>query len=191
MSISNKASSCNEHWDNAQKIMNIWYLTPYKLSKMFPSSTPICWCCNNQTDSLYHMLWSCKNLSSFWNSVSSFITSLRSNLLKLNPAMALLNINLDFFPPQYKIIVANILIAARLTITKLWKSIEAPNLTDVISRLNIQGHYELMLARKKIIAQINLRNISIIGSSIQKLLINWKKRIYTLKCWRYPHFPLL
>lgn len=62
--------------------------------------------------------------------------------------MALLGINLDTFPFQYRILVANILIAARLTITKMWKSIEAPNLCDVILRVNTQAYYELLLALK-------------------------------------------
>lgn len=146
--INNTASSCIEHWDNSQKILNRRYLTPYKLSKIFPSSSTICWWCNNQIGTLYHMLWSCKNVSSFWNSVSVFIASLTGNPNKISPAMVLLSINLDIFLLHYRIIVVNILIAARLTITKLWKSKEAPNLTEVITRLNLQAHLKLVLAQK-------------------------------------------
>lgn len=148
MRINQTATSCLEHWDNSQKILNRWYLTPYKLAKIYPSTSPLCWRCTDQVGSLFHILWSCKNLTSFWNSISTFIASLTGNLLKLSPAMALLGINLDTFPFQYRILVANILIAARLTITKMWKSIEAPNLCDVILRVNTQAYYELLLALK-------------------------------------------
>ena len=63
--IINKASSCIEHWDNAQKITNRWYLTPYRLSKIYPTTSDMCWRCNEQTGNLLHTLWSCKTLRSF------------------------------------------------------------------------------------------------------------------------------
>lgn len=33
-------------------ILNRWYLTPDKLSKIYPSSSPDFWCCNNQTGTI-------------------------------------------------------------------------------------------------------------------------------------------
>lgn len=62
--------------------------------------------------------------------------------------MALLGFDIHMYPIEYRMIVANILIADRLTIIKLWKSKDAPNLSDVIIRLNSQAHYELRLAYK-------------------------------------------
>lgn len=32
MIINGRASSCVEHWDNVQKILNRWYLTPYTVN---------------------------------------------------------------------------------------------------------------------------------------------------------------
>lgn len=102
----------------------------------------------NKLAHLLHTLWSCKNLHSFWKSISTFMSNLTGNLTKLTPAVPLLSINLDIYPLNYRTIVAHILIAARLTITSLWKSTEAPNLSNVIAKLNIQAHFELMLAYK-------------------------------------------
>ena len=146
--IASKSSACIEHWDNAQKIINRWYLTPYKLAKIYPSTSNECWRCNDQIGNLLHILWSCKNLHSFWNSITSFIADLTGILNKLNPATALLGINLDIYPKEYRTIVFHTLVAARLTITSLWKSKDAPNLSTVIARINIQAQYELMLAYK-------------------------------------------
>lgn len=115
---------------------------------MFPSSSSLCWRCNTKIGNLLHTLWGCKALSSFWKSISSFIASLTGNLIALTPAMALLGLNLDIYPINYRTIVANILLAARLTITRLWKSTLAPNLSDVILKLNSIAHFELMLVHK-------------------------------------------
>ena len=161
--INSSSSACVEHWENAQKILNRWYLTPYRLSKIFPSSSPICWRCESHTGNLLHTLWDCKTLSSFWNNVSSFIASFTGNLKILTPELALLGLNLDVYPPQFRTIVANFLTAARLTITKLWKSTLAPNLSDVVQRLNTQAHYELMLAHRK--------------GTISKFIKNWNEWI--------------
>ena len=143
-----KSSSCIEHWDNAQKIINRWYLTPYKLSKIYPTASDICWKCNEQTGNLLHTLWSCKTLKSFWNSISSFIANLTGNLTKLTPTNALLGIDLDKYPTLYRTIVLHILIASRITVASLWKSADAPNLPMVITRLNTQAQLELLLAYK-------------------------------------------
>lgn len=146
--ISSKSSACIEHWDNAQKILNRWYLTPYRLSKIYPSTFNLCWRCNDQTGNLLHILWNCKSLQSFWNSITSFIADLTGILNKLNPATALLGINLDIYPKEFRTIVFHTLIAARLAISSLWKSSNAPNLSTVIARINTQAQYELMLAYK-------------------------------------------
>ena len=142
------ASSCIEHWDNAQKITNRWYLTPYRLSKIYPTMSDICWRCKEQTGNLLHTLWSCKSLRSFWNSISSFIADFTGNLLTLTPASALLGIDLEIYPTIYRTVVTHILIASRLTVAKLWKSTEAPNISTVINRVNTQAQFELMLAYK-------------------------------------------
>lgn len=63
------------------------------------------------------------------------MSNLTGNLIKLTPAMALLGIKRDIYPLIYRTIVAHILTAARLTITS----------SNVISRLNTQAQFELML----------------------------------------------
>lgn len=112
--------------------------------QIFPFSPFMCWRCNTHTGNLIHTLWDCKALFSFWKASSSFIVSLTGNLTALTPAMALLGLNLDLYTLNYRTIVANILIAARLTITKLWKSTLAPNLSEVILRLNSQAGFTLL-----------------------------------------------
>lgn len=140
------------HWTLGKLLKNIKSLVLDTLQtlQIYPSSSPICWRCDHQLGTLYHTFWNCKNLSSFWNTISycTFIASLTGNLILLTPATTLLGINLDIYPLIFRTVVANVLIAARLTIAKLWKSNTAPNLTDVILRLNTQAHYELMLAHK-------------------------------------------
>lgn len=102
--IFRKASSCTDHWDNSPKNLNRWYLMPYRLSKIYPTASPNCWRCNDQIGNLHHTLWSCKNVYSFWNTVSVFLADLTGILMDLTPAMALLEINLDIYPIMYNVI---------------------------------------------------------------------------------------
>lgn len=132
-------SHCVNHWDNALKIQYRSYLTLFKLSKWHSDASPLCWRQCVSIGNFLHILWTCKSLKSFWNSVFSFISQVTGMLTTLSPHLALLGLTIDSFPIQYKTIVSHIFIAAKLTITSAWKSSKALNALEVIRRVN--SHY--------------------------------------------------
>lgn len=60
------ASHCSNHWETYQKTLHRWYLTPYRLSKIYTNSPPTCWRNCGSIGTIAHLLWFCKSLSSFW-----------------------------------------------------------------------------------------------------------------------------
>lgn len=55
------------------KVLSRWYKTPDILHKIYPSVPDICWRCNNAPGSYFHIWWACPEVSSFWQSVFTFI----------------------------------------------------------------------------------------------------------------------
>lgn len=92
-----------------------------------------------------------QKLNKFWEHYLLFIADLTGMLIDLTPEMALLGIILDRYPLCFRTIVTHTLVAARLTITSIWKSTETPNLSRAVARINTQAQYELLLAQKKLL----------------------------------------
>lgn len=123
-------------------------LNPSRLQKIFLSNNPLCWWHCNKIGNLYHTLWGGKIFQNFWNSVSSLLSSLMipNRRTSLTPELALLGIGLDAYAMSQRTVVAHILNAVRLSLSKNWKSTGEPTISMVISRLNTQCQYEKMLA---------------------------------------------
>lgn len=52
----------------------------------------------------------------FWMKVADLISKITKISVNLTPALALLNIDMEEFPPMYQCLIIHILLAARLTI---------------------------------------------------------------------------
>lgn len=74
------------------------------------------------------------------------ISRLTGFLTKPSQGMATLNLQISKFPTQFRTIVTHILIAARLTITKRWKTTCAPEIAEVVHRVNMHCLYERAIA---------------------------------------------
>lgn len=131
-----KSSSCMDHWDNAQKLLHRWYLTPSRLNKMKPSILALCWRECLSTGNLLHIFWSCKNIQPFWEEVQSLIYNVTNTHLKLEPALTLLSLGIE--APLMRKVVVHILFVARISIAKEWLSLAPPKIEEVISRVNAQ-----------------------------------------------------
>lgn len=144
-----KSSACVDHWENAQKILHRWYLTPLRIHKMNPSIPPLCWqnCIN--TGNLLHILWSCKVIESFWKDVISIIQDITNTTSTSNPALSLLSLGIENFPPMARKVVIHILSAARISLAREWRSQSPPKIEEVISRINTHYTMEKMLAYKE------------------------------------------
>lgn len=95
-----KASHCTKHRESYHKIIQRWYLTPYRLSKMYPGYLHSCWRNCSSICSIAHTLWFCKSLSSFWNQVFVLISSITGTPLSPTSALALLHIGTYYTQPN-------------------------------------------------------------------------------------------
>lgn len=68
--------------------------------------------------------------------MSDLISHITKTSTNLNQTTAIFGMQLDSFPKQSLTIVSHILIAARMAITTKWKQTKAPNVADVIHRVN-------------------------------------------------------
>lgn len=68
------------------------YLTPLKLSKIYPWASSQCWKCGSNDANFRHMLWSWPKLQSFWDVVIKFITSLTTIIIPQTVSVCLLGL---------------------------------------------------------------------------------------------------
>lgn len=139
-----KYSRCVSHWEQSQKIITRWYLTPQRLSKLYNTHSPLCWRNCDQVGTIAHIFWSCIGLSSFWGKIFEILSTTTGILLQPNPALALLSLGIDNIPPHMRTVVTHILIAARSVIARHWKQSDIPSHLEVIRKINTQ--YSLVKA---------------------------------------------
>lgn len=147
--MSFRISSCVEHWENFQKMYHSWYMTPYRMSKIFKDSMNKCWRLCNQIVNLYHVFWNCPHITPFWENVASLISEITGQYKTLTPELALLNIGLDSYQSIVRTVIAHVLFAARTALASKWKSPVLPTRREITTRVNIQYQYEKILAFKK------------------------------------------
>lgn len=143
-------------------------LDPLQVIKNVPLHIPytICWRCDKLTGILQHTLWACKNLLHFWNAISSF----HRYPVKTNTRNGLTWVKSRYLPIMLQNNSSTYPNSRRLTITSIWKSTESPNPSNIITRLNMQSQYELLLAHKN--SSFNkCKKIGRHGYTIQELLI--------------------
>lgn len=141
-------SHCVNHWELLLKILYRTYLTPVRLAQIYPDSSPNCWRDCGGRGCILHILWSCKEVRTFWKEVFSLINKVTGEAIIPSPQLALLNIGMHLIPNKYRSLITHILIAAKLTITSKWKSKETPLLSEVINRVKTQYTYEKFFAIK-------------------------------------------
>lgn len=141
-----KSSHCSSHREITIKILNRWYYTPYRLAKISTDYSTLCWRGCEQVGTLHHLLWSCPNLTSIWNQVFRLISSCTGIITRPDPALAILNMDIDKFPPNHRTVVTHILLSTRLLILKRWKSPLSLNISEVIQTIKANHSLELLLA---------------------------------------------
>lgn len=71
------------------------YLTPLRLSKMFPNSSPKCHRCKTCIGSNMHIFWECKRLKHFWKAVHDLTVKVVETPLDSTPIRYLFGTELD------------------------------------------------------------------------------------------------
>lgn len=111
------------------------YLTPFKLSRILPDTSPYCWRQCGDVGNLFHMLWNCRSLRSIWRGTFSLISQLTGILASSSPDLALLNLNIDKIPKQFHQLISQVLTAACLTITS--QNEHSFSISEVIKRVHV------------------------------------------------------
>lgn len=127
------------HWELALKILHRWCLTPYRLAKIYKTSSSLCRRGCSVSGTLLHIFWTCNNFPSFYQKTFQLILEVRGIITPMNSALVLLNLGIEKFLTHFRGIVTNILLAAKLILTRYWKRDLAPNPSEVVNV--IQQHY--------------------------------------------------
>lgn len=141
-----RVSKCINHFELMRKIHLRWYLTPVRLAHSSSSPSRLCWRQCGREGTLLHMWWSCPHISLFWEQVSDIIFELTNIPIPLTPELAILDIDKFDIPVQFQTVVHHVLFAARTSIARLWKLPITPALTELINRINLSCHSELILS---------------------------------------------
>lgn len=144
--LTQKATKCSSLWEMSLKITVRWYYTPAVLTTFNPQLSNSCWRQCGMRGDLLHILWKCPKLKNYWEKVFQIISELTQSQISPNPALALLPLEADLVPSDMGHSVLNILLAARLLITRKWKSDIPPSITEVVDLTNLHCTYERMLA---------------------------------------------
>lgn len=102
----------------AQKIHHRRYHTSYSKLKISSGGSNLCLKGYGHVGTLFHMLWSCLHIRSYWKSIFRLL----DNWYPCHVDHAVLNINIDFYQIHFRTIFVNILAVAQLMVLKKWKS---------------------------------------------------------------------
>uniref|UniRef100_A0A8C5DVP3 Reverse transcriptase zinc-binding domain-containing protein n=1 Tax=Gouania willdenowi TaxID=441366 RepID=A0A8C5DVP3_GOUWI len=75
------------------------YITPVKLNKYNPDIPDTCTKCNEEKGTLFHCIWECRVIQSFWNAVTQTLKDIISKSLTQEPAFLILGIYPNY--PKY------------------------------------------------------------------------------------------
>lgn len=95
---------------------------------------------------LLHMFWHCPCIKSLWNQVFQLISSLTGILTPPNPALGILHLGIEKFPPHFRSVVTHILLETRNLLLRHWKDTTSTNLSDVVQAVNNNYTFERLLA---------------------------------------------
>ena len=104
------------------KVITRWYLVPERLHQCFPSSSPLCFRDCSHRGSFLHVWWECPKIRGFWNRVFHLIRKVTGVPVAQSPHVALLNFAPAEASKSQKRLIHFMLLGAKLTIAKAWKS---------------------------------------------------------------------
>lgn len=90
------------YWELGQKIVTWLYLTLYCIAHFTSTRSLLCWWGCGQVGKLLHILWTSKNLQSFWRSVFQLLSSVTGIYTDPEPALKILNLKIDGFPIAFQ-----------------------------------------------------------------------------------------
>lgn len=123
-------------WDLTYKLNLRWYIIHAQIHTFNQSSLPLCWRKFGMTGNLYYSLWLCNNIASFWNDIFKLITVVTGITIPPSPELALLSIGIENIPRNMQCITIHILLAARLSMVRHWKSPDHISIYETIHQIH-------------------------------------------------------
>ena len=100
------------------------YITPAKLHHFNPNIPDTCFKCKDQKGTLFHCMWECQKILSFWRKVLDLTSQIIGKEVPLSPKLCLLNLYPENFTTSKKVrSLLNIcFLEAKRCIALSWKS---------------------------------------------------------------------
>lgn len=128
LTFTHKSSICTKIQETNYKILTHWYRTPALLKKIFPSTTDVCWRCQEERGTLIHIFWTCSRIRDFWRDVRLIIQKFTDRTVPDDPAYFLLHATDTPARIYKKSVVRHLLDAAKACIPSFWKSTHTPSI---------------------------------------------------------------
>lgn len=122
--------------ENSYKVLTRWYRVPFKLAKIYPSTSDTCWRGCGLRGTFLHIWWECPRLRPFWLDVHAQIKSILDVELPDSPLESLLHVPATPLSQYRKSVLPHLLNAARRLIPIYWKKPQIPTRTEWINLVN-------------------------------------------------------
>lgn len=139
--------------ENHYKILHQWYLTPNRLTKMFPRTLDICWRCGEIGADFLHIWWSCRLIQPFWKNIRLKLQERLWIRVPFNVKGVLLHSFCAWSQGmKYGDMLAHLLCTASLILAGNWKRAETPSL----EKWEAKARYIFLMAKLSVV--VKLRN---------------------------------
>lgn len=102
------------------KVLMRWYMVPLKISKIYPSASPMCFRNCGHIGSMLHIWWDCPRIRGLWNRIFHTIRKITGFPIQKSPQLALLNFPCPKIPKVVQRLMF-IFLGTKLTIARAWK----------------------------------------------------------------------
>uniref|UniRef100_A0A8C6XLP4 Reverse transcriptase zinc-binding domain-containing protein n=1 Tax=Naja naja TaxID=35670 RepID=A0A8C6XLP4_NAJNA len=130
-----KITLATPYKENLYKLFYRWHITPTRLAKINNKFSPICWKCNKERGTYYHIWWSCKKAQEFWNEICKWLREICDEEIYFKPEFFLLGITTKIYPKETFYLMIHIITAARMTFAQNWKNTETPTEAELIRKI--------------------------------------------------------
>lgn len=112
------------------KFLARWYLTPVRIQKYQPDSSPCCWRNCGGRATMTHIWWECPKIKKYWLEIVDLINQITEEKIDYNMLTCLFHISKTPRKQYTKTIIPKFLNAAKGLIPKRWLGSEGPDIRD-------------------------------------------------------------
>ena len=147
--MTHKCSNSSRLQETGYKLLTHWYNTPDRLHKWDPQRSQICWRCQRDKGTLFHIWWSCPMIAIYWGKVKGTIKQITETKLVLDVACCLLHLSSFSLTRYKKSLTKHLLNAAKSLIPLYWNSSRVPSVSEWLHRVKHVYEMEDTLAQDR------------------------------------------